>query len=237
MACIPKSYTEGNSDGVELIAELRMPGQPPLQVCNRVMDPCHQAADRLPLSAEADLPPYPPGTSLVVRTAPGKMGNTAWDWAYFRSLRFSNSPIYSTRQFPGFRRVPNHVDAAYPYLVHSETEWLLMLPAARPRSRSSSKATNGSWISPTGWPRGSYTGPGQSDGAIYVAELQRDGAPPPEHLHPRLDPLGAPADRGRQYADLILPTDIQAGDRVVVRIEAGASSSWDWTYLSALDLR
>ena len=234
----PKSYTEGVTDGAEFIAELRMPGQPSLQVFHRLLDPLRQPGDRGPLSAEVDLPPYPAGTVLVVRTTAGKVGNNAWDWVYLGALRFSRSPFYSARQFPGFRRTPSRVDAAYPYLVHhdADAEWVLMLPP--PASLTFVLDGNERQLNfAYGLQEESYTGQGQTDGAIYTVELHRDGAEPRNIFYHDLKPLAAAEDRGRQSADLILPADIKPGDRVVIHISPGAGTSWDWTYLAALDLR
>lgn len=232
----PKSYTEGASDGAEFIGELRMPGQPPLQILHRLLDPRQQAGDRGPLSAEVDLPPFPPGSDLVVRTTVGKEANNSWDWVYFNALRFSRSPFYHVRQFPGFRRPPNRVDAAYPYLVRHNDETLLMLPP--PAALTFVLDGNERQLNFTyGLQEGSYKPPGQSDGVIYRVDLERDGTPARNIFDRHLTPLGVEADRGRQYADLMLPTDIQAGDRIVIRLDPGPSASWDWSYLAALDLR
>ena len=232
----PKAYTEGVTDGAEFIVELRMPGQPSLQIFHRLLDPMRQPGDRGRLSGEVDLPPYPPGTVLVVRTTAGKNGNSAWDWVYFSGLRFSHSPFYSVRQFPGFRRAPSRVDCAYPYLVHHNGEWLLMLPPPSALTfvlDGDERQLNFAY----GLQEEAYTGQGQTDGAVFEVELQRDGEPPRNFFVRHLKPLSAAEDRGRQYADLILPHDIRAGDRVVVSIAPGAGTSWDWTYLAALDLR
>lgn len=231
----PKAYTEGVTDGAEFIAELRMPGQPPLQVFHRLLDPLRQPGDRGPLSGEVDLPPFPADTVLVVRTTAGKRGNNAWDWVYLGGLRFAHSPFYSARQFPGFRRVPHRVDSAYPYLIQPEAEWLLMLPP--PSALTFVLDGNERHLGfAYGLQEESYTGPGQTDGASYQVELQRDGEAPRTLFVRDLNPLGAEADRGRQYTDLALPSDIRPGDRLVLNISPGASTSWDWTYLATVDL-
>ncbi len=232
----PKAYTDGITDGAEFIAELHMPGQPPLQVFHRLLDPQRQLGDRGLLSGEADLPPFPPGTTLVVRTTAGKAGDDAWDWVYFDSLQFAYSAFYSSRQFPGFNRTPNEIASPYPYLVRPDAGWMLMLPPPTTLTFAldgNERQLNFSY----GLAEGSYTGAGQTDGAIYRVDLVRDGVPPRNIFLRRLDPLGVPADRGRQFADLILPPGLQAGDRIVLRIDPGASTSWDWTYVSSLDLR
>ncbi len=232
----PKAYTEGDTDGAEIIAELRMPGQPPLQVLHRLLNPRVQAGDRGPLSGEADLPPYPPGTDLVVRTTAGQAGNTAWDWVCVNALRFSHSPFFSPRQFPGFRRVPSKIEVAYPYIVREGEASTLVLPP--PAALTFVLEGNERQFNFTyGLAPGAYTGPGQTDGAAFIADLEREGAPVRNLFTRRIEPLGYPAHRGDQYADLMLPADIKAGDRIVLRIEAGGNTSWDWTYLRALELR
>ncbi len=232
----PKAYTEGVTDGAEFIGELRMPGQPPLQIFHRLLDPIRRPDDRGPLSGEVDLPAFPTGTAFVVRTTAGTSGNDAWDWVYLSEVRFAHSPFYSARQFPGFRRIPHQVDSAYPYLLHHEGEWLLMLspPSALTFVLDGNERHLGFGF---GLQEESYTGPGQTDGASYRVELQRDGEAPRTLLARDLHPLDVAEDRGRQYADLTLPDDIHPGDRLVIRIGPGGNSSWDWTYVTALELR
>lgn len=232
----PKAYTEGVTDGAEFIAELRIPGQPPLQVFHRLLDPIHQPGDRGPLSGEADLSPFPADTVLVVRSTAGKYGNSAWDWVYLGGLRIAHSPHYSARQFPGFNRTPERVDSAYPYLLKYEGEMLLMLPPPSALTfvlDGDEKHLRFAF----GLQPESYTGPGQTDGALYQVELHRDGEAPRTLFARDLKPLAVAEDRGRQQADLPLPADLRPGDRLVIGIGPDANTSWDWTYLAALDLR
>jgi hypothetical protein len=232
----PKAWLEGKTDGAEFVVELRMPGQPPLQVIRRPLNPQKHPDDRLPLVAEADLPPFPAGSKLAVISTPGQFGDSAWDWVYLDQLRFSRSPFFAPRQFPGFRRLPDQLEAAYPYLVRQEPDWLLMLPP--PTSLTFVLGgTERQFNFAYGLAEGAYTGPGQSDGAVYRVELQRGAEAPRVIFERHLVPLALAADRGRQYADLTLPADVRAGDRLVLRIEAGQNNSWDWTYVAALDLR
>lgn len=232
----PRAYTEGRTDGAEFVVELRMPGQTPLQVYERPLDPQRQPGDRGPLSAEVELPPFPTGTTLVVRTAAGPAGDTAWDWVYFGQMRMARSPFYSPRQFPGFHRIPDRIEAVYPYLIGEYPNQLLMLPPPAALTfvlDGSERQLNFTY----GFQEGAYTGEGRTDGAIYSVELQRDGAAPRLLFEHRLNPLHDANNRGPQHADLILPADVRAGDRLVLRIAPGAGDSWDWTYVSALDLR
>ncbi len=232
----PRAYTEGKTDGAEFIVELRMPGQPPLQVFERPLDPQHQPGDRGPLSGEVDLPPFPAGTTLAVRTTAGRNGDSAWDWVYFGQMRIAHSPFYSPRQFPGFRRIPDHADAVYPYLIGQYPDQLLMLapPAALTFVlEGSERQMNFTY----GFQEGAYTGEGRTDGAIYRVELQHADGTTRGLFEHRLNPVQDPNNRGPQHADLVLPPDVRAGDRLVLSIDPGAGNSWDWTYISALDLR
>ena len=232
----PKAYTEGRTDGAGFIAELRMPGQPPLRIFERLLDPQHRPGDRGPLAAEVEIPPFPPGTVLVVHTTAGNAGDTAWDWVYFDRLRFAHSPFFSPRQFPGFRRIPDRLEADYPYLLGEYPDQLLMLPPPAALTfvlDGSERQLNFSY----GFQTGAYTGEGRTDGAVYQVELWREGDPPRLLFEHRLDPLHDAGNRGPQHADTILTADVRAGDRLVLRISPGAGTSWDWTYVSALDLR
>lgn len=232
----PRAYTEGNTDGADIIAELRMPGQPPLEIFHRRLEPLRQPHDRGPLSVQVDLPPYPPGTDFVIRSAAGSSRDTAWDWLYLKQVRFLRSPYYSIRQFPGFGRVPDEVSCAYPYLVNLAGGSRLMVPAPAGLTfllDGSERRLTFSY----GLAEGAYTGGGASDGATYRVELQRAGAAPRLLFARRLDPVHAAADRGPQSADLTLPAGLGPDDRIVLQIDPGAGDSWDWTYVSALELR
>jgi hypothetical protein len=232
----PKAWTEGRTDGAGIVAELRMPGQPPLEVYHRLIDPRQLPADRGLLSAEIEFPPFPSDTALVVRTTAGPAQDTAWDWVYVKHVWFSHSPFYTPRQFPGFRRVPDRIDAAYPYLVEDASGRLLILPP--PAALSFTLAGTERRLNfAFGLLAGAYTGSGRSDGAIYQVELQRAGEAPRVIFDRHLMPLAREEDRGRQSADVVLPADVSAGDRLVLRITGGENNSWDWTYVAALDLR
>lgn len=231
----PRAYTEGQTDGAELIAELHPPGRPPLEVYRLLLDPQRRPEDRDRKIAEVVLPPFPAGTSLAVRTTAGKAGDAAWDWVYFDQMRLVRSPFFSPKQFPGFRRIPDAVAAVYPHLVRHEAEWRLMLPP--PTSLTFVLAGPERHLTFTyGFLEGAHTNGGATDGARYLVELQREGAAPRILFEHRLDPLANVDDRGRQSADLMLPAGIQPGDRLVLRIDAGKNDSWDWTYIASLSL-
>jgi hypothetical protein len=231
----PRAYTEGKTDGAELLAELHPPGRPPLEIYRRLLDPQHRPEDRGRQIAEVVLPPFPPGTSLTVRTTAGKAGDTAWDWVYFDQLRFARSPFFLPKQFPGFRRIPDQVAAAYPHVIRHEADWRLMVPPPAALTfvlDGTERQLNFSY----GLAEGSYTRGGATDGALYQVELQRDGAAARVLFEQHLDPVANPGHRGVQSADLILPAGLQPGDRIVLRIDGGRNDSWDWTYLASLKL-
>lgn len=232
----PRAYSEGNSDGADLIAELRPPGGPPLEIFRHRLDPARVPADRGPQRARVALPPFPAGTDLVVRTTPGAADDTAWDWVYVRKVALLRSPFYFPEQFPGFTRRPDRVNSRYPSLVDHQGSRLLMLPPPSElifeAEGSERRLTMTYGLLP-----GAYEGPGQTDGATYLLEWRSSGGQIRKIFEHRLDPLRRPADRGAQTAEVELPADILPGDELRLRIEPGAGDSWDWTYVTALELR
>jgi hypothetical protein len=232
----PRAYTEGKSDGADLIAELRPPGEPPLEIFRHRIDPAQVPADRGQLRARVALPPFPAGTDLVVRTTPGATGDTAWDWVYVRNVAMLRSPYYFLEQFPGFTRRPDRVHSRYPSLVDRAGTRRLMLP---PPSELVFEA-DGSERRLTltyGLLPDAYEGAGQTDGVTYLIEWRSSGGQVRKIFEHRLDPLRRPADRGAQTAEVALPAGILPGDELRLQIEPGASDSWDWAYITALELR
>ena len=82
----PVAYEQGRSNGTELYLEL-IDSTGTRQLLHRFLDPARVPADRGPQSARVVLPPFAPGTMLVLRTDPGQYGDNAWDWVYLASLR------------------------------------------------------------------------------------------------------------------------------------------------------
>jgi len=87
----PAAYGPGRSNGTELMLEIVTPDstQPLYQ---RFLDPARQPGDRGPQSVRVTLPPFAPGSMLVLRTDPGQYGDTAWDWVYLASLKLHREP-------------------------------------------------------------------------------------------------------------------------------------------------
>lgn len=89
----PRAYTEGRSNGADLVVELESPGHPASQLFRRHLDPAREPADRGLLLADIPLPPLAGGTRVIVRTEPGEYGDQAWDWVYVAALRIAQVPV------------------------------------------------------------------------------------------------------------------------------------------------
>lgn len=87
----PAAYGPGKSNGTGLMLEIVTPDST-LPLYQRFLDPARQPGDRGPQSARVTLPPFAPGSMLVLRTDPGQYGDTAWDWVYLASLKLHREP-------------------------------------------------------------------------------------------------------------------------------------------------
>jgi hypothetical protein len=108
----PRAYTEGHSNGADLIVELEAPGHPASPLLRRRLDPAREKADRGMLTAHIALPPFVAGTRIIVRTEPGEYGDQAWDWVFLAALRTTQVPVGDADQYPGFNSVPDLTDVA-----------------------------------------------------------------------------------------------------------------------------
>lgn len=231
----PRAYLEGESNGADLIVELRAPKGPPRRIFNRRLDPARQARDRGELTSRLTLPPFGPGTELVVRTEPGEHGDNAWDWIYFSGARFHHSAFHLPEQFPRFDPVPDAVNAELSHLVEEGGQPLLMLPA--PATLTFNLGGDERRLRfAYGFQSGAYSGRADTDGAIFRATLIRPGQPDRTLFERHLRPLHDESDRGRQETDLAL-VGIEAGSRLELTIDPGDSPAWDWTYLTDLVLQ
>ncbi|MEO7415376.1 MAG: hypothetical protein ABIZ81_18680 [Opitutaceae bacterium] len=230
----PKAVESGKGNGAEIIAELQVAEGPPRQVFNRSIDPVKRSDDRGNLSSRIILPPFPPGSKLVVRTTPGEFGDNAWDWIYVGQVDLVRAPFFSPDQFPNYSRVPEAIVSEYSSLLESNGEKLLMTHA--PTSmRFSLGGTERRLQFDYGFQPGAYTGDGQTDGATFVVELKRGDQTSSVLFSRQLDPVKSEADRGRLHADITLPA-LQPGAQLVLRIDAGQSPGWDWTYFTHLQI-
>lgn len=231
----PRAYTEGDSDGAELIVELQSADGTVRQIFQRFLDPLRRPADRGQLTTRLVLPPYGPDSVLRIRTAPGPQGNDAWDWVYFSRLKFVYAETFLPEQFPGFNRVPDRVESPMNYRLDTPEGLLLMLhaPSILHYTLHGGERHLGFDY---GFQEGAYRGGGQTDGARFVVELQEPGQPARILFDRHLQPVATVADRGRLHAEVDLPAP-RPGSRLTLRIDPAGSDSWDWTYLTALDLR
>src|SRR5690606_12873908 len=107
----PRAYTEGTTNGAEIVFELQTDGHPPREVFRRHLRPVGQPADRGAQTTLVTLPSFTAGTKLIVRAEAGEFNDAAWDWVYVGRVRFLRSPAFLADQFPEFHRIPNRVDA------------------------------------------------------------------------------------------------------------------------------
>jgi hypothetical protein len=231
----PVAYEQGKSDGAEIILELSSLEQT-REVFRRLLNPARQDGDRGNQSALVTLPPYDPGSHLILRTTPGPARDTAWDWVYFANLRLRRSPSFHPRQFPGFNRVPDAAHAGNSGLIEDEHGPILQLHA--PGSLSFIlTGTERKLGLVYGFRPGAHSDGGYTDGAVYRVEVLRPGAPGRVVFERFLRPTREAEDRGRQTADIAL-SGTQRGDLLVLTVDPGpsASAAWDWTCIYRFSL-
>lgn len=225
----PQAYKKGHGNGADIIVELQAPGAAPLLLFNRSLDPHRRPDDRGNLKSKIVLPPFRAGTKFIIRTTPGEFVDNAWDWIYVGSVDWVRSPFYSTSQFPGFSRVPHLIEADQISIVENPEGKLLMThaPAAM---RFTLTGREQRWQFDYGFQPGAHTGEGRTDGATFLVELRRAGESTTLFSR-KLNPVASPDDQGRQHADVRIPPTAK-GDELVLRIDPGPSSAWDWTYIT-----
>ncbi len=231
----PVAYEQGRSNGAGLIVELT-DGTRIRPLYRRQLDPAREPRDHGLQPVHLILPPFAPGTRLVLRTDPGLHGDNAWDWMHFTTPEFTRSPGFLHEQFPGFDPMPTAVEAENSALVATDRETRLQLPppaALHYEMQGSERRLAFEY----GLRAGAYTRGGRTDGAVFVVELVRAGEPPQTLFRRHLQPLARAADRGPQQLDLSLPP-LHRGDRLTLRLDAGPAGdpAWDWTYLVSLKL-
>ncbi len=231
----PAAYAQPAGNGTEFIVELAVPGRAPQVMWQQLLDPAHQPAQRGRQQARVLLPPLAPGARLTLRTTPGPLNDNAWDWGYAGPVRFVRRPGYLQEQFPGFNRLPAAAEGRAIAPAELEGAGVLMLHAPGLLTYKLHGAEQQVSFA-YGFASGAYTNGGRTDGATFTVELVRGAAAPRIIYARRLQPLATAADRGRQLAEVPLPGDRQAGDRLLLRISPGASDAWDWTYVADLFL-
>jgi hypothetical protein len=231
----PVAVLQGVSDGAEIILELAREGNT-RPLLHRRLDPVRQHLDRGNQTAEIVLPPFGPGSHLVLRTEAGPDGNNAWDWTYLAGLKYHRSPSYLPEQFPGFNRVPDSAQAEGSSYVRNGRDSQLFLHA--PASLTYQLGGGERRMQFTyGFLPGAYSDGGRTDGAVFRVQLMQPGKEDRAIFERFLQPGTKPGDRGPQLEMLNLP-QISPGDRLLVSIDAGpgGNAAWDWTYIHRFTL-
>lgn len=228
-----RAYEEGTTNGVEFMVEVRGPSGGVTRAFARLLKPVGNPADRGQHVARVTLPVFAPGSRLVLRTDPGEYGDTAWDWAYVTRIDIRQGR-FTAEQFPGFSRVPDAAEDENAAVVELDGRklFLLHVPGA---VRFNLGGTEKKLSLGFGFLPGAYQDGGNTPGGDVVVELAHPGQPAREIFRRALRPVTAPADRGAQSAEIILPA-LAAGDILSVRTTTapGGTNSWGWTYLSRL---
>jgi len=231
----PEAYERGNSNGAEIILELANLTQS-RQIYRRLLNPSHEAKDRGLQSTKVNLPPFGPGTHLILRTTAGPFGDNAWDWVYLAGLEYHRSPGFLPTQFPGFNRAPDVANAEVAgFISGTDGEQLMLNAPATLAYLLTGKERRLQFE--YGFLPGAYRDGGHTDGAEFRVALQHPGQADQILFHRLLNPGRNSADRGTQLLQLTLP-QFQAGDRLVISIDPGptGNAAWDWTYIHPLTL-
>jgi hypothetical protein len=234
----PTAYLEGKSNGTLFQIELTTPAGGTFPIYDRLLDPARNKGDRAVVRDHLALPPFPPGSRLTLRTTPGPYNDNAWDWAYLASAAVVRQPAYSLAQFPGFARAPEAVtnEVAYFSSVGGESVLALHAPAAMTfRLHGGERSVAFDF----GFRPGAYRDGGNTDGAGFRVMLRRAGQPDLTVFARLLQPVGRPADQGKQHAAFPLPDKLAAGTELVFAIDPGpaGSAAWDWTYVANFQIK
>lgn len=230
-----EAYTDGATDGVEFFVELVRPGQPPQGLFHRWLRPRLDPADRGRHRQTLILPPYPPGSRLVLRTGPGQDGDGAWDWGWFSGIRLTGD-AFRSEQFPGFARLPVQVEAAICGAFDHAGRRIFMLNAPgslvfRLEGRERRLEFSGGLLP------GAYTEGGQSDGVTYAVDVAEPGRAPRRVFSRHLAPALQESDRGSVAMVVDLPA-LPPGTELRLSTEPGpaGNGAWDWAFVDSLRL-
>lgn len=229
----PEAYLKGLTDGVEFFVELESPGQPPQTLYRRWLRPRTQPADRGTQVQRVVLPPFPPGSTLALRTGFGGNGDGASDWGYFTGIRLLDGP-YLPEQFPRFTHLPVAVDAAICGALASDGRVLFMLNS--PGSLSFALSGQEKILHfKAGLLRGAYTENGHSDGVEFIVTLLAPDGSSRIIFQQGLNPRDNAADRGDRPFVVPVP-DSPPGTQLRLTVGPGPANNnaWDWAYFESL---
>lgn len=230
----PTAIAAGQTDGVELLAEL-VEGDLVRLLHRHWLRPVQLPDDAVPQRAEIPLPPLGAAAVLRVRSTPGPDGDAAWDWLYVRRVLLQRSRTFRSEQFPGFSRPPESAEAPYSSIVDDSGGRLLVLHSPS-RLDFRLTGTERSLRFAFGLLPGAWSGGGQSDGVDCIVELHAGDSLPRVLLQRRLDPARTATDRGDQTVHLELPA-LRRGDVLRLVIAPGEGGpAWDWAYVRRWEL-
>lgn len=230
----PASLAQSEGNGTEFFVELIAPDGVKRQLLRFLLNPAHVPADRAVRTRRVTLPPFAPGSRLVIRTEAGFDDYNAWDWAYIDRLRFLRSPNYNFRQFPGFNRMPDNVRSPLSTLVQVDGLNTIMLHA-RSDLTFALKGPERRFRVTYGFVESAYQGGGRTDGARFIVNLLRPDGTVQEIASRHLKPFTQENDRGPQTFDFGLP-DFAPGSALGIVIDDAGNPAFDWTYLTDLQI-
>lgn len=89
---MPGAYTDGNTDGAEIVVELQPAAGAARTIFKRWLQPKTVPADRGTQRFDVTLPAIQAGTRLMIRTLTGPRDDGSWDWTYLADIRLENTP-------------------------------------------------------------------------------------------------------------------------------------------------
>lgn len=230
----PRALAQPEGNGTRFFVDLVGPDGTRRTVLSFLLDPQSDPADRGLQNRRTSLPPYEPGTKLVLRTDPGADNDDAWDWAYLTNVRFLRSPSYTFRQFPGFNRMPDFASSPLSSLVRRPGGNLVVLHAPAQLDYQLSSPMHRLQFA-FGFLEGAYRGEHRTTGATFTVEAVTPDGTTLQLARRRLNPAEIRNDRGRQTMDIPLDT-LPASSRLSICIDSDGSNAFDWTYITDLRL-
>lgn len=229
------AYQKGETDGVDFVVDLERPGQTAQTLFRRWLRPRENPGDRGTHSHRVMLPPFPAGSTLALRTEFGADNNGAWDWGYYTAVRVRRGP-FTAAQFPGFSRLPDHVEAGMAGALSQEGREIFMLnppgTLTFPLSGREQRVQVVCGLLP-----GAYTAGGHSDGVrLRLLLRQQDGAEPVAVGERIINPRDLPADRGDLSISFAFASPT-GNAQLILAVDPGpaGNGAWDWFYLAGVN--
>lgn len=230
----PQAYDQVAGNGTDFIIELLSPDGTRRLVNSFHLDPAHRRTDRGQHRLAVPLPPFEAGTRLTLRTAPGRDNNDAWDWAYIAQVKFQRSPALNYLQFPGYNRPPDNAYSPLSGFIEIQDQKILMLhaPAQLTYQLNGHEKRLGFTF---GFSPADYANNVRTDGATFSVRARLPDASLQPLATQTLKPTENPQDRGKHRINLTLPK-FAPGTQLEIIISPGDHNSFDWTYITNLQL-